>query len=50
MLNMDGWYWYFCGDEDKLDEHKCGKWMYFFDEQAFVQKICEAAIEVGACY
>lgn len=49
MLNLGGWYWYLSGEEDKLDKHKCGKWMYFFSDQEFAQKICEAAIETGAC-
>ena len=50
MLNMGGWYWYFSGEEEKLEKHKCGKWMYFFDVQEFAQKICEVAIESGVCY
>lgn len=28
MINMGGWYWYLSGEEEKLDRHKCGKWMY----------------------
>ena len=50
MINMGGWYWYLSGEEEKLDRHKCGKWMYFFDDQSFAQKICEKAIREGACY
>ena len=50
MLNMSGWYWYLSGEEDKLEKHKCGKWMYFFEDQAFAHRICKAAIESGACY
>lgn len=50
MLNMGGWYWFFSGEEEKLEKQKCGKWMYFFEDQAFAQQICEAAIESGACY
>lgn len=50
MINMGGWYWYLSGEEEKLDCHKCGKWMYFFDDQSFAQKICEKAIREGVCY
>lgn len=50
MLKMGGWCWYLSGEEEKLDEHKCGKWMYFFDDQSFAQKICEKAIAEGVCY
>ncbi len=50
MINMGGWYWYLSGEEEKLDRHKCGKWMYFFDDQSFAQKICEKAIREGVCY
>lgn len=39
--------WIYCiSDECKsLPKDKCGKWMYFFDNKAFVSKICEKAIE-----
>ena len=33
MLDMGGWYWFFSGEEEKLEKHRCGKWMYFFDDQ-----------------
>lgn len=49
-LNMGGWLYYLSGSESRLDEHKCGKWMFFFDDQRFAQDICEKAIESGACY
>lgn len=50
MLRRGGWYWYLSGQEDKLEQQKCGKWMYFFKDQEFAQKMCEAAIDAGACY
>ena len=50
MVREGGWYYYFSGEEGKLDRHKCGKWMYFFEDQSFAQKICEKAIEEGVCY
>ena len=39
MLRMGGWYWYLSGEEAKLERHKCGKWMYFFEDQ--VAAACE---------
>ena len=50
MLNINGWFYYSSGKEDRLDPRRCGKWMYFFDDQSFAQKICEKAIEERACY
>lgn len=50
MTKMGGWCWYLSGQENKLEQHKCGKWMYFFDNQKVAQEICESAIKTGACY
>ena len=50
MLKMGGWCWYLSGQEDKIEKHKCGKWMCFFDNQEFAQKICQEALETGVCY
>ena len=50
MVRENGWYWYLSGEEDKLERHKCGKWMYFFDNQKFAQIICEKAIAEKICY
>ena len=50
QFNMGGWFFYLSGKENLLDRHKCGKWMFFFDDQEFAQSICEKAIESGACY
>lgn len=50
MIRRGGWYWYFSGEENKLDEHKCGKWMYFFDDQEFAKKTCQKAIDEKVCY
>ena len=44
MIRQGGWYWYLSGEETKLEKHKCGKWMYFFEDQSFAQRICEKAI------
>ncbi len=43
-----GWIWYIGDKEPQFDKHKCGKWMYFFDDRAFVERICAEAIKTGA--
>ena len=48
-MRRGGWIWYFSGEEDSLETRKCGKWMHFFADQGFAQKICEKAIAEGAC-
>lgn len=50
MLRQFGWFWYLSGQEKLLDKDKCGKWMYFFDNQEFAQQICQKAIDENACY
>lgn len=50
MINKYGWYWFLSGQENKLNMHKCGKRMYFFNDQEYAIKICELAIKEGACY
>ena len=43
-----GGFWYYSGEEKMLDPMKCGKWMYFFTDQEFAQKICAQAIDMNA--
>ena len=31
----------------KLDDNKVGKWMYFFNDRAFAERICREAVETG---
>lgn len=50
MKRFGGWYWYFTDKAKLLDEHKCGKWMYFFSDQKFAMEMCEKAIAENACY
>lgn len=50
MLNYGGWYWFLSGNEKLLDKDKCGKWMSFFDDQAFAKKICKKAVSEGVCH
>ena len=48
--HFGGWYWYFSGKEDLLDDEKCGKWMHFFSDQEFAKTICQKAITEDVCY
>ena len=50
MIQKFGWYWYLSGNEDKLREDKCGKWMYFFTDQDIAQELCQKAIDNKICY
>ena len=50
MIRQGGWYWFLSGEGAKLERHKCGKWMYFFEDQSFAQQICEKAIAEQVCY
>ena len=45
-----GWFWWVTKDASKLDSQKCGKWMYFFDDQEFAKRICQKAINEDICY
>ena len=50
MQRFGGWYWYYTEEEQLLEAHKCGKWMYFFKDQEFAKNICEKAIAEKVCY
>lgn len=47
---MNGWCWYFSGEEGKINSEKCGKWMFFFQDQRKAMDICEKAIKEKVCY
>ena len=39
-------YWiYYIGDDSKFEHDKVGKWLYFFENKEFVEKICKEAVE-----
>lgn len=50
MIRQLGWYWFLSGKEELLDEHKCGKWMIFFNDQEFAKEICQKAIDERVVY
>ena len=39
------WIYYLSEEYKGLDSHKCGKWMYFFENKQFVSNICKKAIQ-----
>ncbi len=49
MLRFGGWFWYLSDEKKVLDPDKCGKWMYFFNDQKFAQDICQKAIDEKVC-
>ncbi|MCI5639569.1 MAG: hypothetical protein MR316_01115 [Lachnospiraceae bacterium] len=49
MIRKQGWFWFLSGKESILEKDKCGKWMYFFDNQEFAQKVCQKAIDEKIC-
>lgn len=48
-IAIGGWIFYLSGKENDLDKHKCGKWMYFFNNKEFAAHICEEAIKKDIC-
>ena len=47
ITNIGGWVFYGRENSKKIPADKCGKWMYFFDNRAFVEGICKRAIDEG---
>lgn len=47
IINIGGWVFYVSENVVKFDRHKCGKWMYFFGDRQFAEKICREAVEKG---
>ena len=50
MERYGGWCWYRTDNSKLLERNKCGKWMYFFDNQKIAMNICEKAIIENVCY
>lgn len=45
IIKAGGWVFYVTDEANKLDRHRCGKWMYFFSDKKFVEQICRTAVE-----
>lgn len=43
------WTYFFSKDCDSLKKEACGKWMYFYNDLEFAEKICLKAIKDGVC-
>ena len=46
IVKQHGWVFY-KGNDIELDSRKVGKWMYFFNDRKFVERICTEAVEQG---
>jgi hypothetical protein len=44
IIKQHGWVYYVGDNAQTLERHKCGKWMYFFDNKEFVSEMCQKAI------
>ena len=49
MANIGGWFWYKSDKDIKFEREKCGKWMFFFDDQDFAKEMCLKAVTEDAC-
>lgn len=47
IIRVGGWVFYVDEGIVNFDEHKVGKWMYYFDNYEFVSKICEEAVKTS---
>lgn len=45
IVSNIAWIFYFKNKNVTFDEMKVGKWMYFFDDRKFIERICTEAIE-----
>ena len=41
---------YYIGDDSMLDDTKCGKWMYFYDDIKKAKVVCKRAVEDNIVY
>ena len=46
-IENQSWIYYLDDTKTRFDPHKCGKWMYFFDDVIFAKKICSQAVRNG---
>lgn len=46
IIRVDNPWWSFCIDTKlapELDKHRCGKWMFFFNDNEFAEEVCREA-------
>ena len=49
IIRQFGWVYYVGETADQLDEHKCGKWMYFFGDVEFAEKNLQSSSRERCC-
>ncbi|WP_212781081.1 hypothetical protein [Lactobacillus corticis] len=47
IINNVFWIYYLSDKDPQFDPNKVGKWMYFFSDRNFMEKMCKEAIEEG---
>jgi hypothetical protein len=47
IIKQFGWIFYLGDEYKQFNEDKSGKWMYFFGDRKFVEKICEDAVKMN---
>lgn len=46
MKTLENDFWiYYIGNAEYLENHKCGKWMFFFSDMDYAADICKNAVE-----
>ena len=45
IVKQFGWGYYVGETATQLEKHKCGKWMYFFNDIEFARLICHKAVQ-----
>ena len=46
VIVLGGWVFYISNEADKLDDHKSGKWMYYFSDKDYASKVCKEAVSI----
>lgn len=49
ILPLGEWIFYLGENHNNLDQSKCGKWMYFFNDVSSAAEMCEKAIVNDIC-
>lgn len=49
QVRLGGWVFYVGENHESLEEHKCGKWMYFFGDESYADEMCRKAVENEVC-
>ena len=44
VIRQGGWVFYLVDGYQNLDPHRCGKWMYFFNDESRAAELCQSAV------